>query len=1273
MLMDIGIPPGLRWVSYLVGSAWPTGSESAMWRIGLCWQSAAGELDGLIPELERVRAATRTVLSGETAAAADEQFALLFAGDYAADKLVAAERAIGELADNLGTQIQYTKLQILATLGIAAATMAWAITFANLTGGQSLAEIPAAERAATSAIRELVAGVLDRIGATLARALSNTMVKRLETEGLLSAGLGAAQDAGIQDIQVVDGHRGGLDAGQLIDSTWSMAIAGLAGGLIGSAAGELVDHDGELSERVAKGALVGLVSGIGANAAGAWAGGGDVTMGTLLGAGLGMVHGGTQGTHIAVKPALAKLIAANFGTDDLAELMGSREPSTAGGIGGGIPTAARADIHAAGSDRATPGAPREAASAGTRARQADPTADELPDAAAPAMNPPDGSTAQRHGPGIEAGDTAPACVELRTAEGTTEGRLDRSITAPEAGFGRAREAASPTVFDLSEPSKIAAPTPENPAALDRTSAPASTSPSEHGLNSGSRSLVSDVRADLSESSSAQEPAARSVGIAATLHVDAAAQADAGIQPPRDAHGQLALRSSESGHIEGRPDHGDNPGGRFPTVVAKVVQDPPATLTARQRDVMTRLAGGLTTREIATDLGIGTRAVHNLVKRVFASLGAKNRIEAMAILYGYGLLDASLHPDPPRDLHARIATLSEHEREVLTLVAQAETNGEIAAQLHISEHAVGRDVWRIMAKLRARTRIHALAMAWEGGLIAPTRQEPDFQHSPAGSPDSSHVAEPRDSKAPHESGARPNSPENTKRDPERGDKVAGRDATAGTLVSGPLQLSPVERKVILLLTEGNTEKEIAARLGINEGAVKAHAEHLLTKLGARNNTHLVVTAYRHGLVDLGSPADVTEVVQKRLARLPTRDRKVISLLAQGLTEKEVADRMGLGFTERTVNLCVERLLNKLNARGLTHLVVVAHRCGRIDLGSPTDALEGREERQPNLTVSQAQVISLIAEGRSNIEIAGQLHISERTVKTHVRQLLTLLRARNRTHLVMVGYRHGLLDPGLPADVPDVQRELLANLMPREVELMRLFAEGYTNKEIADRQGFADAHTTTLYVWTLLAKLGVRDRIELVALAYRSGVAAARESRPGERELATGSSATARAESAAEDAQSIAPAESRSPPPITLRRLTEREMRVVGLLAEGLDDDEIGERAKIDRAEVDTELRGAAVKLGARTRAHLVAMAYDRGWASAPKVITGQVVLTDHQRVLIALLATGNRVQDIATRFGVPLDVIESWVSGIQVKLGGRDNAGLVASAYQLGVLAVRSGD
>ncbi len=60
----------------------------------------------------------------------------------------------------------------------------------------------------------------------------------------------------------------------------------------------------------------------------------------------------------------------------------------------------------------------------------------------------------------------------------------------------------------------------------------------------------------------------------------------------------------------------------------------------------------------------------------------------------------------------------------------------------------------------------------------------------------------------------------------------------------------------------------------------------------------------------------------------------------------------------------------------------------------------------LTERETQVLSLVAQGLSNQEIAGKLIISERTVRTHVSNILGKLHLANRTQAARYALREGL---------------------------------------------------------------------------------------------------------------------------------------------------------------------------------------------------------------------------------------------------------------------------
>jgi two-component system response regulator NreC len=136
---------------------------------------------------------------------------------------------------------------------------------------------------------------------------------------------------------------------------------------------------------------------------------------------------------------------------------------------------------------------------------------------------------------------------------------------------------------------------------------------------------------------------------------------------------------------------------------------------------------------------------------------------------------------------------------------------------------------------------------------------------------------------------------------------------------------------------------------------------------------------------------TQIVVLTMQEDPAFARAALRAGALGYVLKDAAD---------------DELMNAvlLAARGQSYL--------NPQFGALLAAQPSEESRPDNLSPRETEVLTLIAAGLSNAEIAQRLVLGEQTVKTHVGRILNKLHLRDRAQAVVLAYESGLVRPSFP---------------------------------------------------------------------------------------------------------------------------------------------------------------------------------------------------------------------------------------------------------------------
>jgi NarL family two-component system response regulator LiaR len=158
-----------------------------------------------------------------------------------------------------------------------------------------------------------------------------------------------------------------------------------------------------------------------------------------------------------------------------------------------------------------------------------------------------------------------------------------------------------------------------------------------------------------------------------------------------------------------------------------------------------------------------------------------------------------------------------------------------------------------------------------------------------------------------------------------------------------------------------------------------------------------------LMDLRMPhLDGIEATRQIRAALPQTAVVVLTTYTDAANVGQAIAAGAIGYVAKDVPLPELAATIREAARGVLHLAPVVQR-------TLLQAIAARRRAEPGpteLTERERAVLVLLAEGRSNKEIARQLHVSARTVQGRVGHVLGKLGLLNRTQAAIYATRHGL---------------------------------------------------------------------------------------------------------------------------------------------------------------------------------------------------------------------------------------------------------------------------
>ena len=271
----------------------------------------------------------------------------------------------------------------------------------------------------------------------------------------------------------------------------------------------------------------------------------------------------------------------------------------------------------------------------------------------------------------------------------------------------------------------------------------------------------------------------------------------------------------------------------------------------------------------------------------------------------------------------------------------------------------------------------------------------------------------------------------------------------------------------LMIQGLDNQEIANQLSIGIGTLKTYIHTIFEETGSSTRTEAIFKL---------KPQNTNELETSPIHHFGLTDREleIVQLVAKGQTNPQIGE--SLFIATGTVKTHLRNIMNKLDARKREQIAAIYH--GHISeqkLQAKLSSLRADKVILGKESVIQTRVAELITEGLTNTQIAAELNIRIRTVKSHLNCIKRSLEVNSRVGIM--NHLNGAVN------IKDIDPILIQpfGLTERELEIAQLIMQSCSNVQIGEAL-YISTETVKTHVRNIISKMSAGSRERAMAIFH-----------------------------------------------------------------------------------------------------------------------------------------------------------------------------------------------